>query len=61
MPTFTSSSAGSTASAQTEGNILVGKRWQAWLKRAGVVGFLLFLLKGLAWLAAGGAAAVGLL
>jgi hypothetical protein len=30
----------------------------AWVKRVGVLGFLFFLLKGLAWLAVAGVAAV---
>ncbi len=28
-----------------------GLGWKAWLKKLGVVGFLFFLIKGLAWLA----------
>jgi len=28
-----------------------GSRWKVWAKRSGAVVFLLFLLKGLAWIA----------
>ena len=33
------------------------KRWMAWLKRAGALGFVFFFLKGLAWLAVAGVVA----
>jgi hypothetical protein len=34
--------------------------WRRWLKRAGALGVLFFLLKGIAWLALAGAVVLGL-
>jgi hypothetical protein len=34
------------------------KRTKTWLEKAGMIGFLFFLAKGLLWLAAAGAAAL---
>ncbi len=34
--------------------------WAKWTKRAGVAGFLFFLIKGLAWLAVAGVVAIWL-
>jgi len=36
------------------------KKFQTWLKRVGVIGFLFFLAKGLVWLAVAGIAALWL-
>jgi hypothetical protein len=38
-----------------------GNRWRGVVRKAGLIGSLFFLLKGLAWLAAAGAVALGLL
>jgi hypothetical protein len=37
---------------------MIEKKSNYWFKRVGVVGFLFFSAKGLAWLAAAGAAAL---
>ena len=36
-----------------ETNQQTTSRWKAWIKKLGFIGFLFFLLKGLAWLAIG--------
>jgi hypothetical protein len=37
---------------------MTGKRLKSWIEKVGVIGFLLFLAKGLVWLAAAGVVAL---
>jgi hypothetical protein len=43
-----------------KGASVAENRFQNWIKRIGVIGFLFFLAKGLVWLAAAGVAALWL-